>query len=142
MRYELFDAALRAAGIHRCDHDEFIDHGDLLALIHPAVKALLLNRVVPDLSRFLIDYNASLTPLAIDDGDKDPTQMRVGETARSKMPIVDGSIRSYRRRLPNAGLRNVSANRGDGETPEMFRGTIELEYAATIARACMHPPGS
>lgn len=62
MRYELFDAALRAAGIHQCDHDEFIDHGDdLRALIHPAVKALLLNRVVPDLSRFLIDYNASLT---------------------------------------------------------------------------------
>jgi hypothetical protein len=78
-----------AAGIHRCDRDEFIDHGDgLLALIHPAVKALLLNRLVPGFSRFLIDYNASHTPLAVDDGDIDPTQMRAGETARrrSKMP--------------------------------------------------------
>ena len=64
MTYELFEAALRKAGIDSCHHDRFIDRGDgLLALIHPvdqAPKALLLNRAVPVLSRLLTDYNAGL----------------------------------------------------------------------------------
>ena len=62
--YELFEAALRKAGIDSCHHDRFVDRGDgILALIHPvdqAPKALLLNRAVPVLSRLLTDYNASL----------------------------------------------------------------------------------
>ena len=62
--YELFEAALKNAGIDSCHHDQFIDRGDgILALIHPvdqAPKALLLNRVVPMLSQFLTDYNAGL----------------------------------------------------------------------------------
>jgi HD domain len=64
MLYELFDAALRSAGIHARHRDRFIDRGDgLLALIHPEGQesaALLLNRVVPVLSRLLTHYNASL----------------------------------------------------------------------------------
>jgi hypothetical protein len=63
--YELFDAALHAAGIGKRYRDRFVDRGDgILALIHPvdqAPKALLLNRVVPLLSRLLTEYNASLT---------------------------------------------------------------------------------
>jgi class 3 adenylate cyclase len=62
--YELFEAALRTAGIDSCHHDRFIDRGDgILALIHPvdqAPKALLLNRAIPVLSRLLTDYNAGL----------------------------------------------------------------------------------
>lgn len=62
--YELFEAALSKAGIDSCHHDGFIDRGDgILALIHPvdqAPKALLLNRAIPILGRFLTDYNASL----------------------------------------------------------------------------------
>ena len=62
--YELFEAALRKAGIDSCHHDRLIDRGDgLLALIHPvdqAPKALLLNRAIPMLSRLLTDYNDSL----------------------------------------------------------------------------------
>jgi class 3 adenylate cyclase len=62
--YELFEAALRQAGINSCHHDRFIDRGDgLLALIHPvdqAPKTVLLNRAVPVLSRLLADYNAGL----------------------------------------------------------------------------------
>ena len=62
--YELFDAALCTAGIHRRYRDRYIDRGDgLLALIHPvdqAPKALLLNRAIPALNRLLTDYNASL----------------------------------------------------------------------------------
>jgi hypothetical protein len=62
--YELFEGALRAAGIGKRYHDRFIDRGDgILALIHPVdqvPKALLLNRAVPFLSRFLTEYNASL----------------------------------------------------------------------------------
>jgi hypothetical protein len=62
--YELFDAALRSAGIFPRHRDRFLDRGDgLLALIHPvaqAPKAVLLNRVIPEFSRLLTAYNASL----------------------------------------------------------------------------------
>ena len=62
--YELFEAALRTAGIGTRHRDRFIDRGDgILALIHPvdqAPKALLLNRAIPLLSRLLADYNDSL----------------------------------------------------------------------------------
>jgi class 3 adenylate cyclase len=62
--YELFEVALRAAGIGRRHHDRFVDRGDgILALIHPvnqAPKALLLNHVVPFFARLLTEYNASL----------------------------------------------------------------------------------
>ena len=62
--YELFEVALRKAGIGTSHRDRFIDRGDgILALIHPVdqvPKALLLNRAVPVLSRLLADYNASL----------------------------------------------------------------------------------
>jgi len=62
--YELFDAALRSAGIHKRHRDRFVDRGDgVLGLIHPvaqAPKALLLNRVVPALNRLLTAYNHSL----------------------------------------------------------------------------------
>lgn len=66
MLYELFDTALRAAGIYPCQRDQFVDRGDgLLALIHEvgqASRALLVHRVVPVLSRFLASYNADLPP--------------------------------------------------------------------------------
>ena len=66
MLYELFDAALRSAGIYRRHRDRFIGRGDgLLALIRPvdrAPEALLLNRVIPELSRLISAYNASLPP--------------------------------------------------------------------------------
>jgi hypothetical protein len=64
--YELFDAALRSAGIYPRHRDRFIDRGDgLLALIRPVdqvPKALLLNRVIPAFTRLLTAYNASLPP--------------------------------------------------------------------------------
>ena len=62
--YELFERALRMAGINHHHRDQFIDRGDgILALIHPVdqvPKALLLNRAVPVLTRLLADYNAGL----------------------------------------------------------------------------------
>ena len=62
--YELFDMALRTAGIQTRHRDRFVDRGDgLLALIRPvdqAPKALLLIRAIPALHRLLTDYNASL----------------------------------------------------------------------------------
>jgi class 3 adenylate cyclase len=62
--YDLFDQALRSAGIHRRHRDRYTDRGDgLLALIHPvdqASKPILLNRAVPALSQLLADHNASL----------------------------------------------------------------------------------
>ncbi|MBV9445574.1 MAG: hypothetical protein JO345_06725 [Streptosporangiaceae bacterium] len=62
--YELFDEALRSAGIHRRYRDPFIDRGDgILALIRPvdqAPKVLLLNRVIPAFSRLLVDHNANI----------------------------------------------------------------------------------
>lgn len=62
--YELFDAALRSAGIQRRHRDRFVDRGDgVLALIRPvrrAPKAILLNQAVPVLGRLLADHNAGL----------------------------------------------------------------------------------
>jgi class 3 adenylate cyclase len=69
--YELFDQALRSAGIHRRHRDGFTDRGDgILALIRPvdqAAKPVLLNRAVPALSQLLTDYNASLPRAARSD---------------------------------------------------------------------------
>jgi class 3 adenylate cyclase len=62
--YDLFDHALRSAGIHRRHRDRFTDRGDgLLALIHPVdqvSKPILLNRAIPALSQLLANHNASL----------------------------------------------------------------------------------
>jgi class 3 adenylate cyclase len=62
--YELFDAALRSAGIQGRHRDGFIDRGDgILALIHPvdqAPKALLLTRAIPTLHRLLFERNHGL----------------------------------------------------------------------------------
>ena len=62
--YELFDTALRSAGIQRRHRDRFVDRGDgVLALIRPvhrAPKAILLNQAIPALSELLADRNAGL----------------------------------------------------------------------------------
>jgi HD domain len=60
--YQLFDAALRAAGIHPRHRDRFADRGDgLLALIHPAdcTPKVLVKRVIPALALVLAEYNAT-----------------------------------------------------------------------------------
>lgn len=62
--YELFEAALRSAGIGSRHRDRFTDRGDgLLALIHPvkqAPKATLLGQVIPAFGRLLTDHNDRL----------------------------------------------------------------------------------
>ena len=67
--YELFDGALRAAGIQPRHRDRFADRGDgFLALIHSADQApeMLMKRVIPALGLLLTEYNASrLSPLRI-----------------------------------------------------------------------------
>jgi hypothetical protein len=62
MLYELFESALRSAGIYRRHRDPLYDRGDgLLALIHPVDRAgEVLLIVVPVLTQLLTDYNASL----------------------------------------------------------------------------------
>jgi class 3 adenylate cyclase len=59
--YELVEKALQVGGIAECHRDALIDRGDgILALVHPvdqAPKALLLNSVIPTLSRLLTDHN-------------------------------------------------------------------------------------
>ncbi|MDQ2813341.1 MAG: HD domain-containing protein [Actinomycetota bacterium] len=61
MLYELFDAALRSAGVSARRRDQFTDRGDgLLALIDPADQALLANLVIPVFRQLVAGYNASL----------------------------------------------------------------------------------
>jgi hypothetical protein len=83
--YELFDAALYAAGIPTRHRDRFIDRGDgLLALIHPVdqvPKALLLIRVIPALHRLLTDYNASL-----------PRALRPQRQLRARVVVHAGEV--------------------------------------------------
>jgi hypothetical protein len=70
MLYELFDAALRSAGVDADRHDRFIDRGDgLLALIDPADQAIVLNHVVPVFSQLLTGYNARFANLG--DGQRE-----------------------------------------------------------------------
>jgi len=80
--YDLFDQALRSAGIRRRCRDQFRDRGDgILALIHPvdqAPKALLLARVIPDFAQLLASYNAELPPGARAEG-----QLRVRAVAHA-----------------------------------------------------------
>ena len=62
MLYELFDAALRTAGISARRRDPFADRGDgLLALIDPADHEPVLTNVIPLLSQLLASYNAGLS---------------------------------------------------------------------------------
>jgi class 3 adenylate cyclase len=65
--YEMLDAALSSAGIHKRYRDRFIDRGDgVLALIRPVdqvPKALLLNHAIPAFNRLLTDHNANLPRL-------------------------------------------------------------------------------
>ncbi len=59
--YELFDAALRSAGVGARRRDRFTDRGDgLLALIDPADQALVFNLVIPNFGQLLASYNTSL----------------------------------------------------------------------------------
>jgi hypothetical protein len=62
MLYELFDAALRAAGVYAEDRDPFEDRGDgLLTLVHSA-EGSLAGRVVPTFTKLLNGYNAGAGP--------------------------------------------------------------------------------
>jgi class 3 adenylate cyclase len=62
MLYELFDAALRTAGVSARRRGLFTDRGDgLLALIDPADETLLLNLVIPAFSQLLASCNTSLS---------------------------------------------------------------------------------
>jgi len=89
MLYELFDAALRSAGIHPRRRDRFIDRGDgLLALIHAVGQApeALLNRVVPGFSQLLTSYNASLSPMS-----RPQRQLRVRAVVHTGKVHYDGN---------------------------------------------------
>jgi hypothetical protein len=63
--YELFDAALRAAGIQPRHRDRFADRGDgFLTLIRPVghVPEVLLRRVIPAFGMLLAEYNTTRPP--------------------------------------------------------------------------------
>jgi hypothetical protein len=95
MLYELFDAALRSAGVR----DRFTDRGDgLLALIDPADQALLVNLVIPVFSRLLVGYNASLPDPA---GDRRlPGSASSCTRGTSTMTTTDASAKPWT--LPSA----------------------------------------
>jgi class 3 adenylate cyclase len=89
MLYELFDAALRSAGIYPEHRDRFEDRGDgLLALLHPVEKvpaALLLSRVVPLLAQRVDTYNAGLPP-----GSRREHQLRIRVVVHAGEVNYDG----------------------------------------------------
>jgi hypothetical protein len=71
MLYELFDAALRSAGVQGSCRGPFLDRGDgLLVLIDPVDQARVLNHAVPAFGQLLAGYNASLP-------DRGQRQLRV-----------------------------------------------------------------
>jgi hypothetical protein len=76
--YRLLGEAMAVAGIGSRHCDPFVDRGDgVLTLIHPVdqvPKTLLLNPLVPELTRLLIDYNLSLP---IDERPRRQLRLRV-----------------------------------------------------------------
>lgn len=79
MLYELFEAALRSAGIDAQDRDEFNDLGDgLLAIIHSGGP---VGRVMPQLERLLRGYNA---------GARAERQLRVRAVVHAGLVNYDG----------------------------------------------------
>ena len=107
--YELFEAALRSAGIYPRHHDRFVDRGDgVLALIHPvrqAPKTLLLNRVVPALGRLLADYNASLS-----DASR-PQQLRIRVVIHAGEVRYDCTGASAKRWTSRSACSTIPASR-------------------------------
>jgi HD domain len=90
---ELFDAALRSAGIYPEHRDPFEDRGDgLLALLHPVENvpaALLLSRVVPLLARRVDTYNTGLPP-----GSQRERQLRIRVVVHAGEVNYDGHGRA------------------------------------------------
>jgi hypothetical protein len=62
MLYELFDAALRSAGIYLEDRDPFEDRGDGLLAIIQVAEQTLVSRTAPKLAQLLTRYNAEAGP--------------------------------------------------------------------------------
>jgi hypothetical protein len=127
MIYELFDAALRLAGITAQRRDRFADRGDgLLALIDPSDQALLLSLALPAFSRMLAGYNASLP----DPDDRD-RRLRVravvhcgsvhddgngcfGESLDTAFRLLDApSVKEALKKAHRAVLLIVSSDIGD-----------------------------
>ena len=155
--YELFDAALLAAGIRRRYRDQFTDRGDgILALIHPvdqAPTAALLKTAVPALSQLLADYNESL-PRA----SRPQRQLRVravvhagevhydangcfGEALDIAFRLLDAADRQE-----NAPGRSRPAGPGDlgrhlpGHRPPRIRGHRPARLPAPRPRPRRRPP--
>jgi HD domain len=120
MIYELFDAALRSAGISAQRRDRFADRGDgLLALIDPADQALLLSLALPAFSRLLAGYNASLP----EPGGRDrPKNIRRSVRLPGRGGIARAGRRSgkygrlTRRCWPARGRSSSPIGRGQGES--------------------------
>jgi class 3 adenylate cyclase len=119
--YELFDQALRSAGIHRRHRDRFTERGDgLLALIRPvdqAPKAVLLNQAIPALTQLLAEHNAGLPP-----ADRPQRQLRV-------------------RVVVHAGEISYDANGCFGEALDIaFRRLIRVHVAGSRYPGWIHLP--
>ena len=129
MLYELFDAALRSAGIYPEHRDPFEDRGDgLLALIHPVDQvptALLLSRVVPLLARMVQCLQRGSTaglPAGTPVADPCRRARGRGELRRSRL-----FRRSARHRFPAAGCPRGQGGAGGGSgaaAPGRVRGQL------------------
>jgi HD domain-containing protein len=164
MLYELFDAALRSAGVDADRHDRFIDRGDgLLALIDPADQAVVLTRVVPVFSQLLTGYNARFADSGegqrelrvrvvlhcgeINDDDNGP----FGETLDTAFRLLDAPrVKAALAAAPQPLLLVVSgevyetAVRYDpSETGQpAFRGLVTAEVAGRHHQGWIHIPAA
>jgi hypothetical protein len=165
--YELFDAALRSAGVYRRHRDHFVDRGDgLLALIRPvaqAPKAILLSRAIPVLNRLLTDYNAD-PPRA----SRPQQQMRVrvvvhagevhydshgcfGEALDVAFRLLDDPHVKKTLRTANDPLtlvvsgdiyRSVVCHGYEGIDQHAFRSLVRVQVAGNRYAGWIHIPGA
>jgi class 3 adenylate cyclase len=163
--YELFDASLYSAGIHKRHRDRFIDRGDgALALIRPvqqASKVLLLNRAIPTLGQLLTDYNASLPRFG-----RQERQLRIravvhagevhydvngcfGEALDVAFRLLDAPPVKKTLRVTVSPLalvvsediyRSVVRQRYDGIDRDAFRPLVRVQVAGDRYRGWIHSP--
>jgi hypothetical protein len=165
--YEMFDTALRSAGIQERHRDRFIDRGDgILALIHPvdqAPKALLLTRAIPALHRLSVGHNDSL-PRA----SQPQRQMRLrvvihagevhydtngcfGEALDLAFRLLDAAQVKKALRAANDPLvlvvsedihRSVIRHAYDGIDEHTFRPLVRVQIAGRRHTGWIHIPGA
>jgi hypothetical protein len=135
--YRMLEQAMAHAGIGTRQCDPFEDRGDgVLVLIHPnddIPKTYLLSRLIPELSRLLVEYNLGLPP---DERPRRGLRLRAvvhaGEIHRDRHgyfgEAIDVACRLLDARPVKKALESVTAPLVLVVSKEMYETVVKHEY--------------